>query len=311
MFSIIKALTLNDDQLRQYYLTKRRNYYEKNGAIPKFIKLHNVLHYIPIPVPLFCKITRIFKGIKLSVLCDERINNNESIIYACTHIGGIDIETVFETISKPCWLFLGDPREVYRNLDGFMLGLNGVICVELNDKIDRKIAKETAIGLLQNGGNLMIFPEGAWNISVNKPVMPMFPGTAEIAIKSKAQIVPVAIECYEKHMYVVIGKNIKTNGVWEDKYELTEYLRDVLATLKWKIFENAGTEQRKNIPENYRQIFIDNILNQNKVTSYTEKDVIDTMFIDKNITEYNVAFAHLNNLPANHNTAFLLNKRLK
>ena len=311
MFSIIKALTLNDDELSKYHLTKRRHYYEKNGAVPKFIKLHNMLHYFPIPVPLFCKITRIIKGIKLSVLCDERIKNNEPIIYACTHIGGIDIETAFETITKPCWLFLGDPREVYRNLDGLMLGINGVIYVELNDKTDRKIAKETAVGLLQNGGNLMIFPEGAWNISVNKPVMSMFPGTAEIAIKSKAQIIPVAIECYEKHMYVAIGKNIKTNGVWEDKYELTEYLRDVLATLKWEIFENRGIEQREKLPKNYRNTFMNNVFNQDKVTSYTEKDVIDTMFIDKNITEYNDAFAHLQNITANHNTAFLLNKRLK
>lgn len=311
MFSIIKALTLNDDELSQYYLAKRRHYYKKKGTVPQFIKLHNILHYIPIPVPLFCKITRIIKGIKLSVLCDERIKSKEPIIYACTHVGGIDIETAFETIITPCWLFLGDPREVYRNIDGLMLGLNGVICVELNDKTDRKIAKETAVGLLQNGGNLMIFPEGAWNISVNKLVMSMFPGTAEIAIKSKAQIVPVAIECYGKHMYVAIGKNIKTNGIWEDKYELTKYLRDALATLKWQIFEAVGCERRRNIPKNYRQIYINNIINKNKVTSYTEKDVIDTMFIDKNIVEYSDAFSHLNNVTINHNTAFLFNKRLK
>lgn len=40
MFSIIKGLTLSQDELDQYYIQKRKRYYEKHGAIPKVIKLH-------------------------------------------------------------------------------------------------------------------------------------------------------------------------------------------------------------------------------------------------------------------------------
>ena len=236
MFSLIKGLTLSQDELDQYYIQKRKKYYEKHGAVPKFIKLHNFLHWLLVPcIMLLRKINRV----KLSVICDERTKTKDSVIYACTHIGGVDIESAFEAIKSPCWLFLGDPREVYKNIDGFMLSLNGVICLDSKDKDDRRIAKETAIGLLQNGGSLMIFPEGAWNISVNQPVMGLFSGTADIAIQSKAQIVPVALECYGKDMYVAIGKNIEVAGAWEDKYELTSYLRDALVTLKWRIFEYA------------------------------------------------------------------------
>ncbi len=283
-------------------------YYTKNGATPKHIKLHNLFHWLLLPCIMFL---RKIGGIKLTVVCDEHVKTNESVIYACTHIGGVDIETAFEVIKNPCWLFLGDPREVYKNIDGFMLGLNGVICLDSKDKDDRRIAKETAIGLLQNGGSLMIFPEGAWNISVNQPVMGLFAGTADIAIQSGAQIVPVALECYGKHMYAAIGKNIEVADVWEDKYELTNHLRDALATLKWRIFESVDTWNRKTIPEDYRQTFINGIINDNKDTSYTEQDVIDTMFRDKNITTYEEAFVHLNEIhPTKHN-AFLFNKRLK
>ncbi len=225
-------------------------------------------------------------------------------------IGGVDIETAFEAIKNPCWLFLGDPREVYKNIDGFMLGLNGVICLDSKDKEDRLIAKETAIALLQNGGHLMIFPEGAWNISVNQPVMGLFCGTADIAIQSKAQIVPVALECYGKQMYVAIGENIKVAGVWDDKYKLTSHIRDTLATLKWRIFESVDIWNRKDIPENYRKIFIDSIINDNKDTSYTEQDVIHTMFNDKNVISYECVFSHLDNIKPTMETAFLFNKRL-
>ncbi len=308
MFSIIKGLTLPQDELDQYYIQKRKRYYEKHGAIPKFIKLHNFLHWLLVPcIMLLRKINRV----KLSVICDERTKTKDSVIYACTHIGGVDIESAFEAIKSPCWLFLGDPREVYKNIDGFMLSLNGVICLDSKDKDDRRIAKETAIGLLQNGGSLMIFPEGAWNISVYQPVMGLFSGTADIAIQSKAQIVPVALECYGKDMYVAIGKNIEVAGAWEDKYELTSHLRDALVTLKWRIFESLGVQCRKDIPENYRQTFINSIINDNKDTSYTEQDVIDTMFRDRNITTYEEAFAHLRTIHPTMKNAFLFNKRLK
>ena len=307
MFSFIKGLTLSQDELDQYYIEQRRRHYDKHGAVPKFIKLHNLLHWLLWPCIV---LLRKIGGIKLTVVCDERIKTKGPVVYACTHIGGVDIESAFEAIKDPCWLFLGDPREVYKNIDGFMLGLNGVICLDSKDKDDRRIAKETAIGLLQNGGSLMIFPEGAWNISVNQPVMGLFSGTADIAIQSKTQIVPVALECYGKHMYAAIGQNITVADIWQDKYALTSHLRDALATLKWRIFETIGVQSRRDIPENYRQTYIDSIINDNKDTSYTEQDVLDTMFRDRNITTSEEAFAHLSTIPTTKQTAFLFNKRL-
>lgn len=301
-------MTLSQDELDQYYIQKRKQHYEIHGAVPKFIKLHNFLHWLLVPCIM---LLRKIGGIKLTVVCDERVKTHEPIVYACTHIGGVDIETAFEVIKKPCWLFLGDPREVYKNIDGIMLGLNGVICLDSKDKDDRRIAKETAIGLLKNGGSLMIFPEGAWNISVNQPVMGLFYGTADIAIQSRVQIVPVALECYGKHMYVAIGKNIEVANTWDDKHKLTSHLRDILATLKWRIFESVGVRSRKDFPENYRKLFIDSIINDNKDTSYTEQDVIDTMYIDRTVTTYEEAFAHLRIINPTMQNAFLFNKRLK
>jgi len=308
LFSLYKGLVLSQVELDQYYIEKRKQYYKKHGAVPRFIKLHNFFHWLLWPcIVLLRKIS----GIKLTVVCDEHIKTKVPTIYACTHIGGVDIETAFEVIKDPCWLFLGDPREVYKNIDGFMLGLNGVICLDSKDKDDRRIAKETAIGLLQNGGSLMIFPEGAWNISVNQPVMGLFSGTADIALQSKAEIVPVALECYGKHMYVAIGKNIDDVDTWQDKNESTSYLRDALATLKWRIFEAVGIQNRKDIPQNYRQTYINSIINDNKDTSYTEQDVLDTMFRDKNVTTNEEAFAHLASVRPTMQNAFLFNKRLK
>lgn len=305
MFSPIKALTMSQDELDLYYINKRKQVYSKTGGVPKRIKLHNFLHWLLVPCII---LLRKINGIKLTIVCDERKKTKKPVIYACTHIGGVDIETAFEAIKNPCWLFLGDPREIYKNFDGVMLSMNGVICLDSKDKEDRRIGKETAIGLLKTGGSLMIFPEGAWNISVNQPVMGLFSGTAEIAIKSGAEIVPVAMECYDKHMYVAIGENMDVSEYsLEDKYRLTGKLRDNLATLKWHIFEAVGVQKRSDIPADYREKFINSIINDNKDTSYTEQDVIDTMFVDKNVTTYEEAFEHLNNVYPTMQNAFLFN----
>ena len=141
--------------------------------------------------------------------------------------------------------------------------------------------------------------------------MNLFSGTADIAIQSKTQIVPVALECYGKHMYVALGRNIDVADTWQDKNELTSYLRDALATLKWRIFEAVGIQSRKDIPEDYRQTYIDSIINDNKDTSYTEQDVIDTMFRDRSITTSEEAFAHLNTICPTMQNAFLYDKRLE
>lgn len=306
MFSPIKAITMSQDELDLYYIKKRKQVYSKTGGVPKRIKLHNFLHWLLVPCII---LLRKINGIKLTIVCDERKKTKKPVIYACTHIGGVDIETAFEAIKNPCWLFLGDPREIYKNFDGVMLSMNGVICLDSKDKKDRMIGKETAIGLLKNGGSLMIFPEGAWNISVNQPVMGLFSGTAEIAIKSGAEIVPVAMECYDKHMYVAIGENMDISEYClEDKYRLTSKLRDNLATLKWHVFETVGVKERSNIPADYKEKFINSIINDNKDTSYTEQDVIDTMFVDKRVTEPKTAFAHLEKMKLNKQNAFLFRK---
>lgn len=85
----------------------------------------------------------------------------------------------------------------------------------------------------------MIYPEDAWNIIENQVVMPLYSGAAEMAIRSGAEIVPIAMEQYDKTYYVNIGKNINLTGyALSQKRQATEELRDVLCTLKWEIWKN-------------------------------------------------------------------------
>ncbi len=118
-------------------------------------------------------------GEKLCIIRDKHMNTGKPLIYACTHIGGHDMEMAFSSIRSHAYAFWGDPKAMYRRIEGVLLDLNGAICVDSDYKQDRYIGKETAIRLLRQGGSLLIFPKGAWNIIENQVVMPLFTGTAK------------------------------------------------------------------------------------------------------------------------------------
>lgn len=177
------------------------------------------------------RINRIISGEKMYVINDRHMDTKKPIIYACTHIGWKDAERAFEAIKAHAYLFWGDPRELYRRMEGFLLYLNGAICCDTGNKDDRHIGKETCIRLLKQGGSLLIYPEGAWNIIENQVVMPLYSGAVEMAIRTGAEIVPIAIEQYEMQYYVNIGKNINIQRTTlSQNQEITNQLRDIRNT---------------------------------------------------------------------------------
>ena len=64
------------------------------------------------------------------------------------------------------------------------------------------IAYNRAIELLNNGGNLLIYPEGAWNVTPNEMVMKIFTGTVRMAKETGVDIIPIAVEQYDNVFYL-------------------------------------------------------------------------------------------------------------
>lgn len=277
----LSKLLLPQKELEKYYRDEREYQYENNIAI-RGIKIRKKLH------KLFLGILRLeclLSGIKIKVIKDDRIPTDRPVIYACTHIGRYDIESAFLSIKEHCYGLMGDPGKVYRNADGLLLNLNGMIFIDTAYKKDRFVGKETCIKLLGQGCNLLIYPEGAWNITENQVVMKLFTGTVEMAIRSGAEIVPIALEQYENTYYVNIGSNIDwTNSGLEQKHERTAELRDILCTLKWEIWERKGITNRGELPSDYADIFLDEIMKQTS-NDYTVEEINRTRYRDETDVE--------------------------
>lgn len=250
-FNKIEELLLKKEYLPDYYRLKREYDYNR-GKIVKGLMWRDLFH--PILLKLVNLNRRFIDKQGLTILNDDRKSKKKlsrfyrkitgkkekPVIFAITHIDKYDYQIVSEAIKDHQYPFAGDPETMYRNFDGLVLGLNGVILCDTENKTDRKIAKETAIETLNKGENLLIYPEGVWNVTSNLLMLPLFPGIIEMAKEANCDIVPVAIERYDKDYIVNIGHEFSVEerqkkGLTDD--EIKENLRDEMATLRWTIME--------------------------------------------------------------------------
>ena len=249
----------------------------------------------------FVALDRVFRKESIEVIGHYK-KYKEQVIYACTHIGGDDCQRNFEAIGRGCWWFIGDPGYLYKDVSGLLLHLNGCIMLDTGDKADRNIAYLRAVELLKAGGSLMIYPEGARNGTENLPVMELFQGTSKMALETGVKIVPVAIEQYDKRFVVKFGAEIFPEN-FRNNEELTQMLRDVLATLKWEIWEHEGIIARNGLEENYREVFIREF--ENRIFPYDTLESVERTRYHGEVPSPGEVFAPIRALEVKRENAFL------
>lgn len=310
---LIRRFSMPLPELRAYFREKRKREFTENRPMGLQIQFRKLTRPLILGLlSVYFKVLNII-FVKIGEPCVE---DNEPYIYACTHNYRMDFEVCFMTIQKSCWLFMGDPNETYKNFDGFLLWLNGVILMDTDHREDCHIGKETAVRLLQQGGSLLIYPEGAWNLYENLPVQKLFEGTAEMALRTGAKIIPMAMEQYGKRYVVNTGKpmdpkeycgykeSVQSFSLKEGKHDLTSDLRDALATLRWEIWDNEPAVERKNLPKDSSERLRRRIMEQSE-NGYTEEEIKRTRFHDTDEDAMKEAESCLDRLIPSKENAFL------
>lgn len=250
-------------------------------------------------------------GFTHEIIKDEREYTNRPIIFAVTHVGKFDIEVVSEAIKDHYYLLSGDYEHIQGIIDEPFIGINGIFYFNEFVKEDRKEVSKKMISHLQKNGNLMYFIEGTWNMTPNLPMLPCYWGIVDIAKQGNAIIIPVAADQYGKHFKINIGKNFDMSKYGEgpeEKSRAITDLRDVLATLKWEIWETEYV-QRNKIKDNEWEQYIDNRF---KEWPYFNLEYIDRLvYKPKNVIDRRDVYAFTKKMKPNKNNAFLFNKRLK
>lgn len=143
--SLLERRKMAIEQLVEYYAEYRIYCYNKGDKL-KGIELRKKIHPL---INLILKIDQLLSKEQNVVISDKsNANPNAPKIFACTHIGGNDIQRTFQIIKEPAYLMLGDPGILYKMPIYQGLKMNGVIPLETKNRTDRKIAYNRAIELL-------------------------------------------------------------------------------------------------------------------------------------------------------------------
>lgn len=306
---LLKRKKMAIEELVKYY-SELRKYEYNQGKELNGINLRKKIHFL---VSIILDVDQLLSKEEIIILNDS--HNNESYkskIYACTHIGGNDIQRTFQAIKEPAYLMLGDPGILYKKLIYQGLKMNGVIPLETADREDRKIAYNRSIELLNKGGNLLIYPEGAWNVSPNLVVMKIFNGAVRMAKETGSEIIPIAVEQYDKKFYFNIGENYTIpKTTLKSEKELTADLRDKLVTLKWDIMKSQSMLRRNEIKENYLEKFQNEIVERcNYGYGFSLEDALRESFHEKNVVTADEVFSFLETLEIDKNNAFLAKDKM-
>lgn len=197
--------------------------------------------------------------------------NGKKVVFAVTHIGKKDFEIVSEHMREHFYVMAADFMNTYGNINGWFMEINGVLWVNERSREDKYYSKKRAIQILKQD-NLMVFPEGTWNLSENQIIYELAFGTVECAMQSGALICPIAVEQYGKHFVINEGEYIEPEK-FQTKEEVNQNLRDAMATLKWEIWERHGIEKRNAVSSNYWEKFVAERMGEWSVYSMDEQIV--------------------------------------
>lgn len=124
----------------------------------------------------------------------------------------------------------------------------------------------------------MMCPEGTWNLTPSKPMLPLNWGIIDLAKQTGVPIIPLILEYHPDCCYAKYGEPIYINEEM-DKQSGIEQLEESMATLKWDIWEHLPREKRAEIPSGYHEKFVQERLAE--CAGFTKELVEGRMFRDK------------------------------
>lgn len=263
-----EEVNLTKEELRKYYDDLKKYYLSLKDS--EFIhQVHKSVN------PLIKLMSMIVTKRPINIISDELSMSgyNGPVIYACNHSNSRDMPLICQVAKKQYYVLAGD--EISDDINGLLFKINGVVFIDRIDKSDRKRAFDRITEHAIKGRDILIFPEATWNVKPSLPMLPLFDGIIEIAKITGTPIVPLATEYELDKIHVKIGKPIFIKYDADLNKEKNN-LRDIMASMRWEIWETMTQVNRSDIPDDY----FDNYLNH----IYTEYPKLDPEF--EKLTEY-------------------------
>lgn len=262
-------------------------------------------------------------------------------IFIVNHRQGDDMVFSAKTVGRSGYFVFGNPTlslESFTN--GYGLWAYGMILVERGKKESRQSCYDKMKYILENKGNVIIFPEGYWNLddngqkdlkhnadshnSENWLIQDLNIGSIRLAQEIGCEIVPIILhydEVGEMKCYAKRGKSFsvsKSDNIFEKKAAILEYMTTCYFNLmsKYSSYNRDELEQKYgNMKQQWEELkkelvsFCD-IDSVGYKLDLTDEKKIGKAPVKEGVITNEDAFEHLEYIDYNSRNAFLLSRRL-
>lgn len=279
-----------------------------------------------------------YKLVKDNHLKERRVKGGK--IFVINHRQADDIVLGANAVGESGYVVFGNKFLALDTVNGLGLWAYGMILLDRNDALNRNSTYEKMKYVIENGGNIIIYPEGYWNLSddglsdarhkaddhnsENWLIQDINIGVIRLAQETGCPIIPTILHYDETDKNMCYSKKgplfyvLKNDDIFKKKDELVEQMTTIYFELMEKysfyqrdVLEKDGITLKEKWEELKKNLIsacdIDSI--GYKLDLKNEK-LIGKAKVTKEITTNEEAFAHLEHLNVNKNNAFLLSKRL-
>jgi hypothetical protein len=221
--------------------------------------------------PIIRKALPILIPYKMNRISKAEMPKDRPIIYAPTHGFKDDVACTIATIDDHGYILFGSMPQFYNTIDGVTAWAVGSIIVNRTNPESRKSSHPKMVYAQELGSNLIFFPEGVWNTSMNELMLKIYSGIYDVAKETGGLVAPVATLIDGKTCYSML----------DEAFDITEYsreegiqiLRDKMATAQWELMREVAIVNNKE----------DNLSRKDEIVYARERDNI-TRSTDKERT---------------------------
>lgn len=232
---------------------------------------------------------------------------DKPIIFACNHSAFPDIPIALRAIKRHCYTLIGKQNLAF--VDKIFFFLAGAVWVDRKSKESSALAKERIVAYLKKGKPILWFPEATWNLTDNLLMLPMRWGIIEVAQRTNAQIIPMALDYdrVQKICNVRFGEALNAE-TFISKQQGIITLRDAMATLRWD-FISRNQANRANLDLEKERNAIFQVVRDYPPLDWNYEE--SCIYRIPGVVNHKEAFVHLDTIQQKMQNAFLYNKRLR
>lgn len=278
---------------------------------------------------------------KYKIIIDFRVKlpkSGKGRIFIINHRQADDIVIGANAVGKSGYIVFGNPYLAFETTNGLGLWAYGMILLNRDTPASRKATYEKMKFVIEHGGNIIIYPEGYWNLnddgqadschgadghnSENWLIQDINLGSLRLAKETGCEIVPTILhydEYRKKRCYASRGEPFrvsKEDNLFEKKNELVE----IMQTMKFSLMEKYSTYSRRELErdgtrlKDQWEVLKENLVKDCDIPRINyhldladEKKIGKAKVVNPVVTPED-AFAHLDQLIPCRENAFLFRK---